>query len=1073
MDMLLSWRTAGNTVGRVTGKMVANTPSKKTIRTATLSLLCLFSAFSGGTLSADAPAAAETTARPETAAPRSIADVVKILDHYKPDPAVAAKSREEAAAQPPASTDRLTLLRFYVQRARAAAKIGNTTQQITDLRTARQYMVRSEEDSLRPLGELANAESIGGNIVNTSVILDEILGQIPDNLSGMVVGMNSFAATIYAGNGNFEAARKALAASESQFQSISGGRNAAIYRYNWSSQVERARAEVFASEGKFVEAEAAFRKALRDHEADKPAQELRLRGHRSTTTTEGLTRFGEMQQRRLAQVLQQLGRLGEAELNIRASLKSSLERVGRNSVDTAVHMVGFAFILLEQGRFQDASLMAREALKSAEAAGASSGSRSMIFGRKALGSALVAEGKWDDALTTFDAMQAGVAGDPEIAKRSPTDDIDWATALLKKGRAEDARVMLARMLDKSSKQLGERDSRTAQIRAFQAIALGKLGKQAEALADFGKAVPILIEQARNDIAADTGGLRQVKRLTYIIESYLEMMSAARKAGVAVAGLDIVAESFRLADVARGSQVQRALAASAARASISDPALADLARREQDLQRRVNTLSELLKSLLSQPPEQQLPKIIADLRRDIELFGKQRNELKRDIEKRFPDYAELTDPKPVTLAQAQAALRTGETLVSVYLGEDASFIWAIPKTGEAGYAGVALTSPQVGKTVEMLRRALDPAATSVDEIPAFNVELAARLYQDLFKPVEASWKGASHLLVVPHGALGALPLGLLPTATGPAPAKTAVPFEEYKQVPWLVRQVALTQLPSISALTTLRRTPAPTGERRLFLGIGDPLFSKEQAAEQAAPPVLVASAGTTRGMPIRLRSAPKTSEVSSAELALLPRLPDTADELMEIAKTLGADPLQDLMLQKNANEKSVKGMNLANRRIISFATHGLIPGELNGLTQPALALTAPDVAGVDGDGLLTMDEILALKLNADWVVLSACNTASGEGAGAEAVSGLGRAFFYAGARALLVSNWPVDSIAARRMMTDLFKRYAAGAPTAKADSLKQAMVGLLDSPGFLDPANGKPAFSYAHPLFWAPFVLVGD
>jgi CHAT domain-containing protein len=241
-------------------------------------------------------------------------------------------------------------------------------------------------------------------------------------------------------------------------------------------------------------------------------------------------------------------------------------------------------------------------------------------------------------------------------------------------------------------------------------------------------------------------------------------------------------------------------------------------------------------------------------------------------------------------------------------------------------------------------------------------------------------------------------------------------------------------------------------------------------------VLLASAGatTTRGATrIRLRNAPKTSDVSSAELALLPRLPDTADELIEIAKALGADPLQDLMLQKNANEKSVKGMNLANRRIISFATHGLIPGELNGLTQPALALTAPDVAGTDGDGLLTMDEILALKLNADWVVLSACNTASGEGAGAEAVSGLGRAFFYAGARALLVSNWPVDSIAARRMMTDLFRRYAAGAATAKADSLRQAMLDLLDSPGFLDPANGKPAFSYAHPLFWAPFVLVGD
>ena len=121
-----------------------------------------------------------------------------------------------------------------------------------------------------------------------------------------------------------------------------------------------------------------------------------------------------------------------------------------------------------------------------------------------------------------------------------------------------------------------------------------------------------------------------------------------------------------------------------------------------------------------------------------------------------------------------------------------------------------------------------------------------------------------------------------------------------------------------------------------------------------------------------------------------------------------------------------------------------------------------MSGIDGDGLLTMDKILALKLNADWVVLSACNTASGEGAGSEAVSGLGRAFFYAGARSLLVSNWPVDSLASRVMMVDLFKRYAAGAPTTKADS-----------PGFIAPDTGKLAYAYAHPMFWAPFVLVGD
>ncbi|MDP6068841.1 MAG: CHAT domain-containing protein [Alphaproteobacteria bacterium] len=119
----------------------------------------------------------------------------------------------------------------------------------------------------------------------------------------------------------------------------------------------------------------------------------------------------------------------------------------------------------------------------------------------------------------------------------------------------------------------------------------------------------------------------------------------------------------------------------------------------------------------------------------------------------------------------------------------------------------------------------------------------------------------------------------------------------------------------------------------------------------------------------------------------------------------------------------KGMDLSRIAVLAFATHGLVPGDLNGLLQPALALSSPKVTGSKDDGLLTMGEILGLKLDADWVVLSACNTGSDEGAGAEAVSGLGRAFFYAGTRALLVSNWPVETTSAKTLTTDLFRRHA--------------------------------------------------
>lgn len=150
----------------------------------------------------------------------------------------------------------------------------------------------------------------------------------------------------------------------------------------------------------------------------------------------------------------------------------------------------------------------------------------------------------------------------------------------------------------------------------------------------------------------------------------------------------------------------------------------------------------------------------------------------------------------------------------------------------------------------------------------------------------------------------------------------------------------------------------------------------------------------------------------------------------------------------------------------------MPGELNGLTQPALALTAPEVAGVDGDGLLTMEEVLALKLNADWVVLSACNTGTGAGAGAEAASGIGRAFFYAGARTLLLTNWSVHSASASELVTDIFRRQAAEPQLARAEALRQAMLALMDGPGSTDP-TGNTQFSYAHPLFWGPYTIVGE
>ena len=345
---------------------------------------------------------------------------------------------------------------------------------------------------------------------------------------------------------------------------------------------------------------------------------------------------------------------------------------------------------------------------------------------------------------------------------------------------------------------------------------------------------------------------------------------------------------------------------------------------------------------------------------------------------------------------------------------------------------------------------------------------------LLRPVEQAWKPAKSLVIVTNGALGLLPLSLLPTSPAEITRDDDPLFSSYRQVPWLARTHAVSLMPSAAALITMRKLPAAGPGRSDLVGFGDPVFSPEDS-EKASGELQTAVAGAdnvTRGVPLRRRSSPQFEGVNTAELSMLPRLPDTADELKSIAEAMRADPGKALHLGKDANEQAVKSMDLSKVKVLAFATHGLVPGELDGLTQPALALTAPSIAGVAGDGLLTMEEILSLKLDADWVVLSACNTGAASGAGADAASGLGRAFFYAGSRALLVTNWSVHSESARELISGLFKRQAVDAKLTRSEALRQAMMALVDGPGYVG-ADGKTDFSYAHPLFWAPYSIIGD
>ena len=298
--------------------------------------------------------------------------------------------------------------------------------------------------------------------------------------------------------------------------------------------------------------------------------------------------------------------------------------------------------------------------------------------------------------------------------------------------------------------------------------------------------------------------------------------------------------------------------------------------------------------------------------------------------------------------------------------------------------------EVSKAVSALRAGLD-----FDNEKPFDAHASFALYQKILAPVEGLLSAKARLSIVVNGALTSLPLQLLVMRdpTGKA----------LKDVDWLIRSHAVTVLPSVESLKVLRGKSAVADAQSPLIGFANPVF--DRTPEQLQQNVHVAvNVTASRG----LRGA--VADIGELRTALSP-LPDTANELREVAASVKADPT-NVILGLDATETRVKQEKLDQYRIVYFATHGLLAGDVAEFAklnaEPALVLTLPERPTETDDGLLTASEVAQLKLNADWVVLSACNTASGEKPGAEALSGLGRAFFYAGARSLVASHWEVET-----------------------------------------------------------------
>ena len=355
--------------------------------------------------------------------------------------------------------------------------------------------------------------------------------------------------------------------------------------------------------------------------------------------------------------------------------------------------------------------------------------------------------------------------------------------------------------------------------------------------------------------------------------------------------------------------------------------------------------------------------------------------------------------------------------------------------------------------------------------------AHALYKGLLGDATDLIKG-KHLFVVPSGALTTLPFQVLVTQA-PTSADLA-------SASWLIRDHAITVLPSVASLSALRRTSKPSAAPKPMIGFGNPLLDGNPAHPQDKQQATIARAqtgcarsGQSRTAALRvarrsLEPVPQNSWLADLDhLRKQSPLPETADELCEVARAVGGN-VEDMRIGARATETELKRLSasgeLAQYRMLHFATHGTLAGQLKGTTEPGLILSPPQTATTEDDGYLSGSEVAALKLDADLVILSACNTAGGAGQGeaAEALSGLARVFFYAGARALLVSHWEVDSDAAVKLVTGTIGAIAKNKSLGRAEALRRSTLAVMADT--TRPANWVPTW---HPSVWAPFVVVGE
>jgi CHAT domain-containing protein len=554
---------------------------------------------------------------------------------------------------------------------------------------------------------------------------------------------------------------------------------------------------------------------------------------------------------------------------------------------------------------------------------------------------------------------------------------------------------------------------------------------------------IALRTGRAGIAADEAeaALRSVEGRDRFRLSEAEFQALEALAGSLV---DDARGARRLLDVAyralqarRNSHAQAALEIAADRAAAGINEGDEIARRLAELRYQLRSLDHDFRALAFTPAQADALARRTRLESERTEVEAAATALGARLPARLRDLAADAAVATSSPELLKGALRAGEVILDYAVTERGVFLTLITPDNIVGPRRLAAGSATVGELVGHIR-------TSLSEGKDFNAA-AGSLYDILLRPVEATVAPARRVYLVADDPLARLPFHLLVTDS----ASSGRPDTHRRAAWWLSDQRTLVTLPGPSAL--LRAAPRrtmPVAERVLAV---TPYESQDISAFKAilgSAPEQTRSAISLRGTPV---VAPDMA--LRARIAALPHLNHAAEEVREISATFGS--LATTLIGRDATKSRLSSLTLPEFRMIFIAAHTLPPMPEAGQDEPGIVLFPPESPSSEDNGLLTPSEIALLDLDADLVVLSACDTSLGRAGDPQTLNGLARGFLAAKARALVVSHWPVDSASSAELISLMARALKDGADPDKA--LNSAIRTLQQA--------GAP------PSHWAPFVLV--